>query len=183
MQIVKMCNCTTLLFHDISDDADFKEKSQQKCDFWRRHKTCVEMVKREFNSRVDMCGCTQACRERILQKSVSSTSWPTGKYAPYFASVMQRLPTVNLNTFLVQAISSGGESELRSTIALNTARVEIRFESLSYTEIKEEPKYNYAILFGTVGGNMGLWVGWSIMTMFEIFQWIYFCTKILLRRN
>ena len=56
-------------FDHIVNLIDFKEKSQQKCDFWRRHKTCVEMVKREFNSRVDMCGCTQACSERILQKS------------------------------------------------------------------------------------------------------------------
>ena len=41
-----------------------------------------------------------------------------------------------------------------------------------FQKIKETPKYSLSILFGTIGGNLGLWLGWSILSVMEFLQWI-----------
>ena len=123
----------------------------------------------------------------MLRKVTSSAEWPTESYAPYFAALLQRSTSRQVQSFVSEAVpqSDNGTNYalLRDILAKNFARVEISFESLSSYEIKEVPKYNFAALCGTLGGNMGLWLGWSIMALFEMVQWIYACIRTMIQKR
>ena len=133
------------------------------------------------------CNCPPPCKERVLNKVTSNSEWPTKSYAAYFATLLQRSTSRQVQSFVSRAIKESNNgtnyAQLRDILAQNFARVEISFESLSSYEIKEVPKYNFATLCGTLGGNMGLWLGWSIMALFEIVQWIYACMKTIMARK
>uniref|UniRef100_A0A914S6J8 Uncharacterized protein n=1 Tax=Parascaris equorum TaxID=6256 RepID=A0A914S6J8_PAREQ len=56
-------------------------------------------------------------------------------------------------------------SKLESTVLrLNTAYIEIYYEQLNFESLKETAGYSIVNLFSDFGGNIGLWIGFSIIT-------------------
>uniref|UniRef100_A0A915ADX1 Degenerin del-1 n=1 Tax=Parascaris univalens TaxID=6257 RepID=A0A915ADX1_PARUN len=55
---------------------------------------------------------------------------------------------------------------------LNTAYIEIYYEQLNFESLKETAGYSIVNLFSDFGGNIGLWIGFSIITMMEIVELI-----------
>ena len=58
----------------------------------------------------------------------------------------------------------------------------VYYEKLSYEHIKEIPAVSSSSLLGTVGGTLGLFVGLSIISLFEFVEYfikmiIYACCK------
>uniref|UniRef100_A0A4W3GIK9 Acid-sensing ion channel 1-like n=3 Tax=Callorhinchus milii TaxID=7868 RepID=A0A4W3GIK9_CALMI len=73
-------------------------------------------------------------------------------------------------------------------IAENVLVLDIFFEALNYETIEQKKAYEVAGLLGDIGGQMGLFIGASILTILEIFDYLYevFKDKILgnmLRKN
>jgi hypothetical protein len=57
------------------------------------------------------------------------------------------------------------EKALKSFVVLNIA-----YDSLSYTEIREHSKMNFIALLGSIGGNLSLFLGVSVLSLFEIVE-------------
>ena len=185
-QIALTCNCSFLTDTAYSDDLEIRQRAALHCDAWETsQKLCVDSVSTAFQATRDLCQCTQHCRRRNLLVDTSSSDWPSAAYAPYLATMLQKFPSIVVKEFVRRTIaqSNGISSDLKSIMQENFARVEIYFKSLDFLKIEETPMYNTAMLFGTLGGNLGLWLGWSIMTLFELFQWVYVCIKVAFVRK
>ncbi|KAH7643354.1 amiloride-sensitive sodium channel alpha subunit-like protein [Dermatophagoides farinae] len=52
----------------------------------------------------------------------------------------------------------------------NMAKVVIYFQSLSYQEITQYPKYTVTTLLGAIGGILGVYMGFSFLALFEVFD-------------
>ena len=46
----------------------------------------------------------------------------------------------------------------------------IFYDSLSYTQITESPQMDFIALLGSIGGNLGLFLGVSVFSFFEIVE-------------
>uniref|UniRef100_A0A915MIA0 Uncharacterized protein n=1 Tax=Meloidogyne javanica TaxID=6303 RepID=A0A915MIA0_MELJA len=57
----------------------------------------------------------------------------------------------------------------------NTAYIEIYYEQLNYEKLKETPGYTAINLFSDLGGNIGLWIGFSLITVLEIVELVFEC--------
>ncbi|KAH0626820.1 hypothetical protein JD844_002057 [Phrynosoma platyrhinos] len=55
----------------------------------------------------------------------------------------------------------------------NILVLDIFFEALNYETIEQKKAYEVAALLGDIGGQMGLFIGASILTILEIFDYIY----------
>ncbi|XP_030072974.1 acid-sensing ion channel 1C-like [Microcaecilia unicolor] len=66
-------------------------------------------------------------------------------------------------------------------IAENVLVLDIFFEALNYETIEQKKAYEVAGLLGDIGGQMGLFIGASILTILEIFDYLYevFRDKVL----
>ena len=62
-------------------------------------------------------------------------------------------------------LKEGVEDTLR-----NVVRLSFTFEELNKQEIMEEPKWAVQDLLAAIGGSMGMYVGISLVTMCEIFD-------------
>ncbi|KAL7882253.1 hypothetical protein AOLI_G00091020 [Acnodon oligacanthus] len=60
--------------------------------------------------------------------------------------------------------------------------LDIFFEALNYETIEQKKAYDVAGLLGDIGGQMGLFIGASILTVLEILDYIYEVIKHRLQR-
>ncbi|KAI5627514.1 acid-sensing ion channel 4 [Silurus asotus] len=60
--------------------------------------------------------------------------------------------------------------------------LDIFFEALNYETIEQKKAYDVAGLLGDIGGQMGLFIGASILTILEILDYIYEVIKFRLQR-
>ncbi|TNN73127.1 Acid-sensing ion channel 1 [Liparis tanakae] len=55
----------------------------------------------------------------------------------------------------------------------NILVLDIFFEALNYETIEQKKAYEVAGLLGDIGGQMGLFIGASILTILELFDYLY----------
>uniref|UniRef100_A0A8C4RXY6 Acid-sensing ion channel 1-like n=1 Tax=Erpetoichthys calabaricus TaxID=27687 RepID=A0A8C4RXY6_ERPCA len=58
-------------------------------------------------------------------------------------------------------------------ISENILVLDIFFEALNYETIEQKKAYEVAGLLGDIGGQMGLFIGASILTILELFDYLY----------
>ncbi|XP_057244082.1 acid-sensing ion channel 2-like, partial [Malurus melanocephalus] len=58
-------------------------------------------------------------------------------------------------------------------ISENILVLDIFFEALNYETIEQKKAYEVAALLGDIGGQMGLFIGASILTVLELFDYLY----------
>ncbi len=68
-------------------------------------------------------------------------------------------------------------------IGNRVSKINIYYEGSIYTAITEEPKQNFDNLLGTVGGLLGLFLGASLMSFFEIFDLIFSLILITIKHS
>jgi hypothetical protein len=109
--------------------------------------------------------CPMECTEIMYDLTVSSSSYPTEWYASVLAN-NSNFNTV-INTFSSQRNASlinysNDFAELKNAIA----RVNVYYEDLRFTEVNENPAMDEIALLGTLGGNLGLFLG--MLNYFEL---------------
>ncbi|XP_078318173.1 acid-sensing ion channel 1C-like isoform X2 [Crassostrea virginica] len=160
-QSLSECGCYS---HDYKEFFHFSNNTNQ--NKWCRTQkeiVCIAKVMREFNQQQRKCSCLNPCKEKKYSLFPSSRQWPTAEYATIlmeglceqFPLKCQRI--VNMKT------------DPRS-LGLNFVKVTIYYEDLNYEEFVEEPEIATAQFASDVGGAIGLWIGLSILAIFEVIQ-------------
>ena len=78
--------------------------------------------------------------------------------------------TVHGDTLAKQLKLSGSDHDNRRFIRDNILRVELQYGSMKYTVVEQTPSYDLMVLLGDVGGQLGLFLGTSILTFMEFFD-------------
>ncbi|KAJ7378364.1 hypothetical protein OS493_023619 [Desmophyllum pertusum] len=113
---------------------------------------CVENSQEKLN--VAECSCNSACSEMEYESFVSYSKFPDN-------SIIQILHQIY------------GKNESSSYMRENYVFLEVGFQHLAY-EIREDvPSYGAESLFGEFGGNMGLFLGCSILTICEFIDFLW----------
>uniref|UniRef100_A0A803JRH0 Uncharacterized protein n=1 Tax=Xenopus tropicalis TaxID=8364 RepID=A0A803JRH0_XENTR len=97
--------------------------------------------------------CGTPCRSDRYQKELSMVKIPSTASAKYLA-----------RNFLLTSYFLSQE---------NILVLDIFFEALNYQMIEQKKAYEVAGLLGDIGGQMGLFIGASILTILEIFDYLY----------
>ncbi|XP_068222948.1 acid-sensing ion channel 3-like isoform X2 [Palaemon carinicauda] len=116
----------------------------------------METVMFQYQQRLIMCDCPPPCREtQYITKITSSEE-------------NRRFYTIVQN---IKKMSSG--SDLCSGSENGTARIHLFLDSLSFETIEESPAYTWDTLICNVGGNLGLFIGMSLVTMVEVLVFLF----------
>ncbi|XP_055788311.1 acid-sensing ion channel 1-like isoform X2 [Salvelinus fontinalis] len=109
----------------------------------------------------DFCVCETPCNMTRYSKELSFVKIPSKASAKYLAKKYNK-------------------SE--QYIADNILVLDIFFEALNYETIEQKKAYEVAGLLGDIGGQMGLFIGASILTILELFDYVYEVIKYKLCR-
>ncbi|CAI5448011.1 unnamed protein product [Caenorhabditis angaria] len=108
----------------------------------------------EFHSLLDRCVCRQHCKERQFETAYSASAWPSQNFR------------IGDDCPAVADIFNDSEA-CTEYYRKNTAYIEIYYEQLNYELLKETAGYTLVNLFSDFGGNIGLWIGFSVITFLE----------------
>ncbi|VDN02451.1 unnamed protein product [Thelazia callipaeda] len=95
------------------------------------------------------CTCKQSCEHEIYSVTFSASKWPSGA------------------TDLGNCDPSMSDKECELFYSKNAAMVEVYYEQLNYELLKETEAYGLVNLLADVGGHLGLWMGFSVITIIE----------------
>ncbi|XP_061694662.1 acid-sensing ion channel 1C isoform X4 [Syngnathoides biaculeatus] len=108
----------------------------------------------------DYCVCQTPCNMTRYGKELSMVKIPSKASAKYLAKKFNKT---------------------EQYIGENILVLDIFFEALNYEKIEQKKAYEIAGLLGDIGGQMGLFIGASVLTILEIFDYLYevFKDKVL----
>ncbi|XP_059399504.1 acid-sensing ion channel 1 isoform X3 [Carassius carassius] len=109
----------------------------------------------------DYCVCETPCNMTRYGKELSFVKIPSKASAKYLAKKFNKT---------------------EQYIAENILVLDIFFEALNYETIEQKKAYEIAGLLGDIGGQMGLFIGASILTILELFDYLYEVIKFKLCR-
>ncbi|XP_048583601.1 degenerin del-1 isoform X2 [Nematostella vectensis] len=138
----------------------------QTCDpFNKTLRKCIEEVV-DFNS----CSCPPACREMKFEFSASTSVWPS---EPYWTFLKEAYDSRNTSRSFASFPDSRG----------NLLAVNIFFKDMSITIKTETFSYEFSNLVADVGGQLGLFVGMSVLSIMEYWELLIDLGTALLRRD
>ncbi|GFN77021.1 acid-sensing ion channel 1 [Plakobranchus ocellatus] len=124
-------------------------------DFITAH--CVSVVEEAFRDNTLDCikNCPPACEESSFSTTVSSVPWPTHDY---------------LQTLLVQHALHLNMTQLLKAAERSFLKLEIYYDSLIVDKVVNQPAFTWNKLLSDIGGQLGLLLGFSILTAVEILE-------------
>ena len=148
------CNCI--------DDINTLFTHVPICDILNRTQVkCREKINHMFERDELACNCVQRCAETSYSTQYSTTRWPSDKYEGYLFSALSHVPVIQ------DVLVEGIDQTLK-----NIVKLQFTFEELNTQTITEAPKYTELDLFSNIGGLLGLYVGVSIVTVFEFLDFL-----------
>ncbi|XP_030832914.1 degenerin mec-4 isoform X2 [Strongylocentrotus purpuratus] len=135
---------------------------------------CIADIEMEHARDELECNCPLACRETTYLTGASSSIWPSDAYE---STLIEKMLKYNAE-IRGHVVGENASDWTRR----NMAKVEIFYDEFNYEYIRQEPAYTIPDLLSDIGGQLGLWLGLSIITIFEFFEgaWLvlaFFCSR------
>ena len=153
------------------------------CSIWgEATRNCQNEVNKAYRNNEFTCPCNPACEDRYYSKDVSITDWPNVPYTPYLVERLRKYSDSDLILNYLNSVlndTSATVEQINEKMRLNFARIEIYFQNLNFEQVTEKPSYTMTQLITDFGGNIGLWIGWSVLTFLEIAVFLVNTVKII----
>ncbi|XP_038078588.1 amiloride-sensitive sodium channel subunit alpha-like [Patiria miniata] len=145
--LTKECGCADVRFRYDDDVPLCSNTTQEDC------KNSVEM--KYLAGNLD-CTCTPPCRELQYNFVTGQARWPNEKYKPFLQDSIG-----NFSADLEQDRDRDGDPNF---LEKNVLKLNVYYDRLEYTTIYQEKAYDEIALLSDMGGNVGLWLGLSVLT-------------------
>uniref|UniRef100_A0A915IV29 Uncharacterized protein n=1 Tax=Romanomermis culicivorax TaxID=13658 RepID=A0A915IV29_ROMCU len=105
--------------------------------------------------------CIQSCKQKVFDVTFSTAKWPhPASMGAYYKLCEGQVSKDDCKQYLVD----------------NALALEIYYEQLNYERLRESAAYPMANLLADLGGQLGLWLGFSVITICEfIFLFLNMC--------
>ena len=134
---------------------------------------CRNQILREFfqHGFQEQCNCPVPCEEEVYHRIVSMTKWPALVDMPLYRIVFAK--SLNLTA-----------DELTSEyIRNNFLQIRVYFDELAYKHVYEQCKISVAELYSNLGGQLGLWIGYSFFSIIELLAMLSTAAYFLCRKR
>ena len=180
--LAEKCGCTDAFDKDFSLSEKINSAALEYCDMTKKKESqCKKDIYQKYIQGNITCVCPQACDTTKYSYEGSNSPWPTAAFSPYLASKLAKSSSKRVQEYMNTAFNDSDLSaqKLESEFRKNFARLEVFFEALNFHQITESPSYTGTDFLSDFGGNIGLWLGWSVLALFEVVQFFYECFRIM----
>jgi hypothetical protein len=152
------CNCTSNSFFSFFNITNCQTESQSICSF----NTYLETILKNENFINQNCIenglCPLECNHTEFRISQSYSKFSIGNYVDYVLNHPGFKSKYDEKEMSLEDVENG------------IVKLNIYYDSLTYTESTESVSINFVSLFSSIGGFMGLFLGMSVMTLVEILE-------------
>ncbi|GMT02586.1 hypothetical protein PENTCL1PPCAC_24760, partial [Pristionchus entomophagus] len=170
-QIIKKCGCfdptyaylggtaTKSCFGDGFDNSTWEASSNNM--------NCIEEIydssATTFNMINDCTECTPPCEVQAYTTTVSTAQWPSNEYKPAECTAYNQTG----QPWLLPSEDTS-EPKCLAWYKTHTLLVEIYYERMNYQLLSESAAYTIVNLISDIGGQLGLFLGMSLISILEI---------------
>ncbi|XP_078375560.1 bile acid-sensitive ion channel-like [Oculina patagonica] len=146
----KKCGCVSVV-----------TRQQPLCDsFNQTQADCLDSI--SYNQDSLDCSCDPPCSRLYFAHTVSSSTWPSKKHMGQLIRVLKK--GKNRTAQIVKDLTSARD---------NMVRVNIHFASMTLKDMSQSPAITRESLLGTIGGQLGLFIGVSLITLVEFLNLLW----------
>ncbi|XP_071127326.1 acid-sensing ion channel 2-like [Mytilus edulis] len=123
--------------------------------------TCYYQHEVEFDSSGELkeqCECQISCEFTTFDQSISTALFPADVYYPPLQQI--------------------GYTDIKNTIL----EARLYYDSLSYLFVESIPEYNPEDIVGILGGQMGIFLGASLLTVSELLEFVILAVIVIVRK-
>lgn len=187
LMLYKSCNCCDFdipcnpeILLKMAEEVATESTIIQFCDS-EEQEACATQQDRLFMNESLKCTkdeCPPPCDQIFYETLISTAYWPAD-------SIIDLLLKKVGNMTLPDTISNSSD-ELKLFIRKNFLRLEIYYGTLESEELDIVPLYDWSKAMSEIGGQLGLWLGFSVLTGLELVELLLdtavFCVRELLRK-
>jgi hypothetical protein len=165
-QIIKNCTCADPRYNLPNDKGSYKYCNWNSMDCVNSYTSTGNTAGSQSSSSaaagqqafdpVQQCACPQPCTESTYGVTVSTALWPSEVYTP---------PDCKDDS----PIWGNNKTACQKWYSENTMLIEVYYERMNYQELTESEAYALVNLISDMGGQLGLWMGFSVITVIEFF--------------
>ncbi|XP_077864346.1 epithelial sodium channel subunit beta-like, partial [Saccoglossus kowalevskii] len=148
--LIRYCGCAEYIFTE-APRCQLLNKTQELCRQLTKYLNNIGKIK---------CSCPSPCKETNYDITSSQSQWPSDVYLDKLLKTLKWKHSKLKNVNDMQSARS------------NLVRLEIYFETLNYESVSEQAAYKWEDLLSDIGGTLGLYVGISIISVFEFVNFI-----------
>jgi hypothetical protein len=153
--IISKCNCSNIFLHNIFKVPaclNFGDKKRQCADFEYDFYLKNNLAAHQTNL------CPNLCENNEYSLTLSSARYPSDSYL----KILKKSPIISTK------YKNVSDYKLRQSVC----SFRVYYESLSYTAIDEVPEMTFISLVSNIGGTFGLFMGASLLSFIEIFDFL-----------
>ena len=166
-QLIVKCNCTYPFYFSLVHSEDCSTSVHLDC----YNQVFLSLFKNNSNQAACLRMCPLECDRTEYEYSVSEIDLFGDLFADYI-NEHQNL----LDDYYAESIDS-------DTAKQSVAQFSIFYYSLSYTLMTESAKMDVVALLASIGGNLGLFMGVSLISICEIVEVIYEIFLLMKKHN
>ncbi|KAL3891467.1 hypothetical protein ACJMK2_003729 [Sinanodonta woodiana] len=159
--IIDKCKCAFPFFY-VPPEAEICNTSSQLA-------SCVDQV---CQTDLEKCNdqCPSSCEESRFEPIMSISKWPSEKYSQHLSNRIRKT-------------SSKFMDDDKVADSTNTlAKLEVYFVDMSYERIEQQKSYQSESLISDIGGQLGLWLGLSVITLGELVEFMASVSHLITAR-
>jgi hypothetical protein len=116
---------------------------------------CLQNINLQYSNNSLSCDCPDSCKDISYATGLSIGQWPSNvQKDDILESLQKKVSTM----------------KLKDVYKDNLIKVELFFESFDFEAIREVPAYLFSKFLSDIGGVLGLWLGMSLLTIFEFVE-------------
>ena len=140
---------------------------------------CVDNLKASIDIST-VCDCPNACDTKTYNVMTSKLDWPTKTSFPRFLATILHAARNDerLRTFVLDVIEEFNnqkgsvESESLTAIRASFGQFTVYFPDRSIEVVTERPVYTFVGILSSLGGLLGLYLGFSALTLLEVVDFV-----------
>ncbi|CAD5121661.1 DgyrCDS10151 [Dimorphilus gyrociliatus] len=181
--IIAACNCSNYKYPSTGPAFEnFGNFSMCDVESNATDAICLKAVERKFFDGLLNCTkssvCPPKCQNSEYKATIWETQWPSAgnemkiawDVAIWDKKIMRE----------IKMLSRSGKTEY---LRKNVLEFEVYFQTMKIHIISTKPAYSIPDLLSDLGGQIGLWMGLSIITVFEIGEVALDALKVILKRR
>jgi len=118
---------------------------------------CLSKVQKKFRENKLNCtdSCPPPCREEGFKMSTSFAIWPSERFEPIYTEELRNKKKL---------VTKDGSHRK------NVCKLQVFYEELNLEVITERRSYEIEDFVSDIGGQLGLWIGFSVLTVAEFLE-------------
>ncbi|XP_035226401.1 acid-sensing ion channel 5-like [Stegodyphus dumicola] len=134
---------------------------------------CVKQVTLDLEKTSTHCNCKQPCSETKYSYTVASS-----ELNEEFYRTAKAIRTLRIDP-------NGKLKYIEATDQKSMVGVKVYYNTFQVTMYKEVKSYSWETLIANIGGNLGFFMGLTLVTFFEVFEflWDFFLTAFKRPKN